>query len=682
MQIRLAKSAGFCFGVERAVKTVKRLLDTEKDARIYTLGALIHNPAVVRELEAGGVNVAAEEDLEGLCAAANRETPVVVVVRTHGVERGTSERLEALSAANAHFRVVDCTCPYVKKIHRIAFETSMAHEEDGALGIIVGDARHPEVKGIRSYFLCRTEIYADADSIEAGAEKGETDTPKGDFPVILVSQTTQKLIEFKKCQKKLKKLYTNVLIFDTICTVTENRQRETEELAAQSDLMLIVGGNESSNTRKLYEIGKKRCRDTFLIEDASEVPLSLVTFKTRVGITAGASTPAGIIEEVIKMVNEAVSAEENFEQLLDESFKTLNTGDVVKGIITSITPNEIHVDIGSKVTGILAYNDITDDPLLDIAAAFKVGDEIEAVVTRVSDADGVATLSKKKIDNENNWQSIVKACEEGEILTGKIVDAMEKGLIIVVCGMKVFVPASHSGLPRGADLSTLKGTVQKVKIIEINEQRKRAVASIREVLKAERKEKEAAFWQTIEAGKQYEGVVKSFMPYGAFVDLGGVDGMVHLSELSWQRIKHPSEVLNIGDTVTVYVKDFDPEAKRISLGYKTEETDPWRLFESQYAEGDIVSVKILNMMPFGAFAEIIPGADGLIHISQIADHRIANPAEVLTKGQIVDAKIIGIDFEHKKISLSIRAAAEDAREAEEASYLENYEENDGESGEE
>lgn len=682
MQIKLAKSAGFCFGVERAVKTVMRLLDTEKSARICTLGALIHNPAVVRELEAGGVSVAEEEELEGLCAAANKETPVVVVVRTHGVERSTSERLAELSAANPYFRVEDCTCPYVKKIHRIALETSSEHKEDGALGIIVGDARHPEVKGIRSYFSCRTEIYADADSIEAEAEEGEQDTPKGDFPVILVSQTTQKLTEFKKCQKKLKKLYTNVLIFDTICTVTENRQRETEELAAQSDLMLIVGGNESSNTQKLYEIGKKRCRDTFLIEDASEVPLSLVTSKTRVGITAGASTPAGIIEEVIKMVNEAVSAEENFEQLLDESFKTLNTGDVVKGIITSITPNEIHVDIGSKVTGILAYNDITDDPLLDIAAAFKVGDEIEAVVTRVSDADGVATLSKKKIDNENNWQSIVKACEEGEILTGKIVDAMEKGLIIVVCGMKVFIPASHSGLPRGADLSTLKGTVQKVKIIEINEQRKRAVASIREVLKAERKEKEAAFWQTIEAGKQYEGVVKSFMPYGAFVDLGGVDGMVHLSELSWQRIKHPSEVLNIGDTVTVYVKDFDPEAKRISLGYKTEETDPWRLFESQYAEGDIVSVKILNMMPFGAFAEILPGADGLIHISQIADHRIANPAEVLTKGQIVDAKIIGIDFEHKKISLSIRAAMEDAQEAEEASYLQDSEENDGDSGEE
>lgn len=703
MKITLAKSAGFCFGVARAVKTVESLLASEKDSRICTLGALIHNPIVVRAFESRGVTVVTEEELEQLCAEAKEEMPVVVVVRTHGVERRISERLAEMSAANPNFRVTDCTCPYVKKIHKIARETSEACETEpgGAMGIIIGDAQHPEVKGIRSYFSCPTKIYADAEAIDTDtAANGvcEKDTAKcaqsacgtdvcsesaGDVapPVILVSQTTQKLTEFKKCQKKLKKLYTNVLIFDTICTVTENRQRETEEIAARSDLMLIVGGKDSSNTRKLYEIGKKWCRDTFLVEDASEVPLSLVTSKTRVGITAGASTPNGIIEEVIKMVNEAVSPEENFEQLLDESFKTLNTGDVVKGIITSISPNEIHVDIDSKVTGILAYDDITDDPLLDVAATFKVGDEIEAVVTRVSDADGVATLSKKKIDNENNWHSIVKAYEDGEILTGKIVETMEKGLIIVVHGMKVFIPASHSGLPRGADLSTLRGTVQRVKIIEVNEQRKRAVASIREVLKAERKEKEAAFWQTIEAGKQYEGVVKSFMPYGAFIDLGGVDGMVHLSELSWQRIKHPSEVLNIGDTVTVYVKDFDPDAKRISLGYKTEETDPWRLFESKYAEGDIVSVKILNMMPFGAFAEIIPGADGLIHISQIADHRIANPAEVLSKGQVVDAKIIGIDYDHKKISLSIRAAVEDARSAEEASYLEDYVENGGNSSE-
>lgn len=362
--------------------------------------------------------------------------------------------------------------------------------------------------------------------------------------------------------------------------------------------------------------------------------------------------------------------EENFAQMLDESFKTLNTGDVVKGVITSISSNEIHVDIGSKVTGILSFNDVTDDPTADIANMFKVGDEIEAIAVRVSDLDGVATLSKKKVDNANNWNEIVAAMASGDILTGKIVDALEKGVIINIKGLRAFIPASHSGLPREADLKELVGTTQRVKIIDINEQRRRAVASIREVLRAERKEKEAAFWASIEVGKEYDGVVKSFMPYGAFVDLGGVDGMVHTSELSWKHIRHPSEVVSIGDTIHVFVLNVDYDNKRISLGYKTEDMNPWKQFTDKYEVGDVASVKIVSMMPFGAFAEIVPGVDGLIHISQIADKRINNPADVLEKGQVVDAKIVGIDDEHQKVSLSIRALLEDAAAEEEAEIAE------------
>jgi 4-hydroxy-3-methylbut-2-enyl diphosphate reductase len=313
------------------------------------------------------------------------------------------------------------------------------------------------------------------------------------------------------------------------------------------------------------------------------------------------------------------------------------------------------VDIGSKVTGILSFNDVTDDPTVNVAEMFKVGDEIEAIAVRVSDVDGVATLSKKKIDNANNWNEIVAAHNDGTILEGKIVETLEKGVIILLKGVKVFMPASHSGLPREADLSTLRGTVQRVKIIDVNEQRRRAVASIREIARAERKEKEAAFWASIAVGMEFDGVVKSFMPYGAFVDLGGVDGMVHSSELSWKRIKHPSEVVSIGDTIHVYVKDLDPEAKRISLGYKTEDMNPWKIFTDKYQVDDVATVKIVNMMPFGAFAEIVDGVDGLIHISQIANKRINTPAEVLEKGQEVEAKIVGIDEENHKVSLSIRA---------------------------
>lgn len=362
--------------------------------------------------------------------------------------------------------------------------------------------------------------------------------------------------------------------------------------------------------------------------------------------------------------------EENFAQMLDESFKTLNTGDVVKGVVTSISANEIHVDIGSKVTGILSFNDVTDDPTADVANMFKIGDEIEAIAVRVSDIDGVATLSKKKVDNANNWNEIVAAHADGTVLTGKVVDCLEKGVIVLIKGLRIFVPASHTGLPREADLKELQGTIQNVKIIDINEQRRRAVASIREVLRAERKEKEAAFWAEMEAGKEFDGVVKSFMPYGAFVDLGGVDGMVHTSELAWGRIKHPSEVVSIGETIHVYVKDFDAEAKRISLGYKTDAMNPWKIFTDKYQVEDVATVKIVNLLPFGAFAEIIPGVDGLIHISQIANKRINNPAEVLEKGQEVDVKIVGIDDENQKVSLSIRALLADEAAAEEAEIVE------------
>ena len=670
MKIIEAKYSGFCPGVRRAVDTVYRLLDESPDAVIVTLGELIHNPIVMNELAQRGVHSVTDGDVLPLLETYPTKQ-VIVVVRAHGMTLEVEKMLSDLGAQHTNLRVVDCTCPFVKNIHKIAEEESapFADTPEEALGIIFGDPDHPEVKGIRSRFTCETRILADAAETEAwcSTEEAQKFLKKR---VIYVSQTTQKLSECKISQKFIEKLYTNAKIFDTICNVTENRQTETDRIAGEADIMLVIGGKGSSNTQKLYDICRQRCAQTYFVESPPDVPRHLLQPHMCAGITAGASTPDSIIQEVKKLMSEIEIMEENFAQMLDESFKTLNTGDVVKGVVTSISANEIHVDIGSKVTGILSFNDVTDDPTADVANMFKIGDEIEAIAVRVSDIDGVATLSKKKVDNANNWNEIVAAHADGTVLQGKVVDCLEKGVIVLIKGLRIFVPASHTGLPREADLKELQGTIQNVKIIDINEQRRRAVASIREVLRAERKEKEAAFWAEMEAGKEFDGVVKSFMPYGAFVDLGGVDGMVHTSELAWGRIKHPSEVVSIGETIHVYVKDFDAEAKRISLGYKTDAMNPWKIFTDKYQVEDVATVKIVNLLPFGAFAEIIPGVDGLIHISQIANKRINNPAEVLEKGQEVDVKIVGIDDENQKVSLSIRALLADEAAAEEAEIVE------------
>lgn len=357
---------------------------------------------------------------------------------------------------------------------------------------------------------------------------------------------------------------------------------------------------------------------------------------------------------------------ENFEKMLDETeCSTLNTGDVVTGTVTHVSDAELQLDVGAGVTGYIKADQISNDPSFKLTENFKNGDKVEAFVIRVSDIEGVAELSKKRVDADKNWQNIVVACEEKTVLEGKVAEAVKGGVVIYCNSNRVFVPASQTGVPKDGDLSTLVGTTVQFKIIEVKPGKK-AIGSIRVVQREARRAQEAEFWANIEVGKTYTGVVKSMTSYGAFVDLGGVDGMVHLTELSWKHIKNPAEVVSIGDEITVFVKSFDPEKKRISLGYKTEETNPWNIFKSQYAVGDIASVKIVSMMPFGAFAEIVEGVDGLIHISQIAMQRIAKPADILENGQIVDARIIDIDDEKQKVSLSIRSLLEEAAAAAEA----------------
>ncbi|MBQ7968450.1 MAG: bifunctional 4-hydroxy-3-methylbut-2-enyl diphosphate reductase/30S ribosomal protein S1 [Clostridia bacterium] len=664
MIIEIAKNAGFCFGVDRAVNSVYGLIEEKKTHKIYTLGNLIHNPTISEDLEKKGVGIISEDELERVYDECDDDNPCTVVVRAHGVTKQVYEKLEKFSAGKKGFNYLDCACPYVKKIHKIVKDNA----DKDTLLLVYGDPDHPEVKGIVSFAEGEYEVFSGVESLEKYVNTNKNAQKKA----VVVSQTTQNLTEWKKSQKIIEKVYTNSFIFDTICSVTEKRQTETEKLAQKVDCMVIIGGRNSSNTNKLYDTAKKHQPNTVLIENADELDLCILGNNMKVGISAGASTPGSIIEEVKNKMSEntknidTMVANDDFAAMLEESFKTLNTGDIVKGIVLAVNSNEVQVDLGAKVTGIVPYSEVSDNPAVKLEDEFKVGDEIEVMVTRVSDIDGVASLSKKRVDAITNWKNVVESFNEGKVLEGKVTDVIRGGVLVFAEGQKLFVPASHTGLAKDADLSVLKGTDTKVKIIDINEQRRRAVASIRVVAREEKKAAEEAFWSTLEKDKKYEGKVKSITNYGVFVDLGGVDGMIHSTELSWTHFRHPSEVVSIGETLTVYVKDFDLETKRISLGYKTEENNPWNAFVEKYAVGDVATVKVVNMMPFGAFAEVLPGVDGLIHISQIADKKISKPADVLENGQEVEAKITDIDMENRKISLSIRALIEEAKAAEEA----------------
>ena len=431
--------------------------------------------------------------------------------------------------------------------------------------------------------------------------------------------------------------------------------------------MIVIGDRNSSNTKRLREICSEVCKHTCLIDSGADLSAADYIGTSSVGITAGASTPEWIIKEVYNIMSDEIkteATEESFDQLLEQYDKSLNTGDKVTGIVTGITPTEIAVDLGTKHAGYIPYSEVSDDPNAKPEEMFQVGQEIEVYVIRVNDAEGTVALSKKKLDAQKNWDEIEQACEDKTVVEGFVTEQNKGGLVASVKGIRVFIPASQTGVPKNGDMGALVKTTVKLKITEVNRPRKRVVGSIRAVTAEARKAAAEKIWAEIEVGKKYQGVVKSLTSYGAFVDIGGVDGMVHVSELSWSRIKSPADVVAVGDEIEVYVISFDPEKRKISLGYKTDETNPWTIFTNNYHVGDVCEVKIVKLMTFGAFAEIIPGIDGLIHISQIADRRIGKPEDVLSEGQTVDVKIIDIDTEKKRISLSIRALLEEEEDEE------------------
>lgn len=651
MIIELAKNAGFCFGVKRATDEVSRLLTDEKNgsARIYTLGVLIHNPTYTASLLEAGVR-AIDMDEAISIAKNDRGQARILTIRTHGIPRQEEALLRQLEAEDDSLHIVDMTCPFVKRIHRIADTQT----NENTVFLLLGSKDHPEVIGIMSYVHGEGHVFSCLDELKNLIKNGDFNQKT----VILAAQTTQSLTELKKCRKFLENLYTNAIFFGTICSVTENRQTEAVSLASRSDAMIVIGGKNSSNTHQLYLLCQSACKRTVWIEKADELCMSDFQGVSKLGITAGASTPGGIIMEVYKkMSNET----QDFAQLLEESFKSLHTGETVTGTVMAVSQNEIQLDLGAKVTGTIVRDQITDDPTAKLAEMFKIGDQVTAFVIRVDDNNGVAQLSKKRVDADKNWIKLKELYAAGEIIESTVKEAVKGGLLISVEGSRVFIPASHSGLPKNADLSTLVGTTQRVRLIDMDESRKRALASIRVVRAEERKAKEEEFFANLEVGQHFIGTVKNMTSYGAFVDLGGVDGMVHKDELSFRPIRHPSMVVSVGQKLDVYIKEFNAETKRISLGYKCEENDTWLQFAKQHQVGDILDAKIVSLLPFGAFAEVAEGVDGLIHISQIALEKIATPAEVLNIGDQVRVKLTKIDEEKRELSLSIRAILEEER---------------------
>ena len=577
-----------------------------------------------------------------------------VIIRSHGEGKAVYDQLAAMGCP-----VADATCVKVAHIHEIVKDAS----DRGRQVIIIGAPEHPEVKAIAGWCI-GAKIFRNVAELTEFLEIWNENSQK---PVTLVSQTTSTDRIWIPCREKVKKECTNAEIFDTICNATCMRQSEAQSLAERCQAMIVIGDRKSSNTTRLAELCRAHCPLVYHISRAEELDPRKVSGVASVGITAGASTPGWIIKEVKDKMSEeninAMEIEESFADMLEKSIKTLNTGDKVTGVVTGITATEVNVDLGTKHAGYIPLSELSDDPSVKPEDIVKVGDEIETYVMRVNDVEGVATLSKKRLDSVKNWDTIEAAVEEKTILEGTVTEVNKGGIVVNVKGIRVFVPASQTGKPRGADLSEMVKEQVKLRITEVNRSRRRVVGSIRSVLAEERAAKAAEVWANIEEGKHYEGTVKSLTSYGAFVDIGGVDGMVHVSELSWSRIKNPAEVVSVGDKVNVYVISFDAEKKKISLGMKDRNEDPWEKFTSTYEVGSVASVRVVKLMTFGAFAEIVPGVDGLIHISQIADHRIEKPGDELEEGQIVDVKITDIDYDRKKVSLSIRALLNDNRAA-------------------
>lgn len=632
--VTLARTAGFCFGVSRAVALCDRLLDEGRP--IATLGPIIHNEQVVGRLAARGC-VAVNDPAE----AAGR----TLVIRSHGVGEQVYDRCRTLGIP-----VEDATCLFVAKIHKAVSE----HTGIDAAVFIAGDRDHPEVQGILGHCRCDSVVFGSLAEFQA-MNLQEYQKKR----VLMVAQTTFNLVQYKKCVEYAESAFQNIDCRNTVCGATRARQQEAERLAAQNDVMIVIGGRHSSNTKKLLTVCQAGCGRSALIEGAEDLRWDMLAGAGRIGVTAGASTPASIIEEVLNRMSEMikentapVEGEINFEEEVENYLRRASRNQRYVGVVTSVLPNEVIVDIGTKQTGVVPADEMTNDSSVKLEDIVQKGDKLNLIVIKVNDQEGIVTLSKKRLDSEAGFNSVCEARESVTVVEGVVTERVNAGIVVNVNGVRVFVHESQTGLPKDADPEQLKGQTVRLKIIEAKNPRS-VRGSIRRVLNEERAIKRNAFWAEVEEGKRYHGTVKSIVPYGAFVDLGGVDGMVHVSELSWGRIKNPADVLSVGDEIDVYVKAIDRDNHKVSLGYKDEKDNPWNALRD-VAPGTIFEGPVVSMVKYGAFVRILPGLDGFVHISQISNQRIEKPQDVLSIGQIVKARLLGVDFDKQRISLSLR----------------------------
>ena len=637
MQIILAKTAGFCFGVNRAVKLTYELL--EQGRPVATLGPLIHNPQVVEDLESkGAITCDSVDDVPDGCE---------VVIRSHGVGQSVYDKISTRRLAYH-----DATCPFVTKIHKIAARAGA----EGAMLLVAGDAKHPEVQGIVGHTTGKVEVFANLAELEKLLP--ELTQQKSIFAV---AQTTFNVQSWETCKEFLKNQCTNAKIFDTICNATWARQQEAEDLSQKCDHMVVIGGHHSSNTQKLLQVAARHTK-AINVETADELDKDWLNGARIVGVTAGASTPSSIIEEVLNCMSEEIRDDMSFAEMLEASeAKPLYAGKIVKAKVISVSPTECVVGIdGSKHTGIVKLSEMSHDPNAKMEDLVKVDDELDLVVVKINDQEGVDTLSRVRFEAQKGMKDVSEACENGTVMEGKVMEANKGGVVVLVKGVKVFVPRSQATMRRDEDYTKLVG--QHVKLVITECAGRKIVGSINKVTAEENKAKRDEFWKNVEVDKQYTGVVKSLTSYGAFVDIGGVDGLCHISELSWNNIKHPSEVVSVGDTIEVYVKSYDPENQKVSLGYKKEEDNPWEKLKNEYPIGSEFEAPVVSITKFGAFVRILPGIDGLVHISEISNERVNKVSDVLKVGDMVKVKLINVDFDRKRISLSMKACLDEAAE--------------------
>ena len=637
MQIILAKTAGFCFGVNRAVKLTYELL--EQGRPVATLGPLIHNPQVVEDLESKGAITCDSVD----------DVPdgYEVVIRSHGVGQSVYDKISTRRLAYH-----DATCPFVTKIHKIAARSGA----EGAMLLVAGDAKHPEVQGIVGHTTGKVEVFANLAELEKLLP--ELTQQKSIFAV---AQTTFNVQSWETCKEFLKNQCTNAKIFDTICNATWARQQEAEDLSQKCDHMVVIGGHHSSNTQKLLQVAARHTK-AINVETADELDKDWLNGARIVGVTAGASTPSSIIEEVLNCMSEEIRDDMSFEEMLAASeAKPLYAGKIVKAKVISVSPTECVVGIdGSKHTGIVKLSEMSHDPNAKMEDLVKVDDELDLVVVKTNDQEGVDTLSRVRFEAQKGMKDVSEAAENGTVMEGDVMEANKGGVVVNVKGVRVFVPRSQATMRRDEDYTKLVG--QHVKLVITECAGRKIVGSINKVTAEENKAKRDEFWKNVEVDKQYTGVVKSLTSSGAFVDIGGVDGLCHISELSWNNIKHPSEVVSVGDTIEVYVKSYDPENQKVSLGYKKEEDNPWEKLKNEYPIGSEFEAPVVSITKFGAFVRILPGIDGLVHISEISNERVNKVSDVLKVGDMVKVKLINVDFDRKRISLSMKACLDEAAE--------------------